>query len=666
MSRCHPHRQTEPCYYCEKGYGPFANTNEWMEVLEGRVRELELEIKKKEKSPPNIDIQRSNGVVRMGGIGDLVALSSSLRALKQKEPHRSLVLVTKKENMDLLYGADYLDAVLPVDSWADAKFWRRYDLRWAVEDRETHKLGTLSKHDYTTRDRSDIFDELLEVKSDKDFSLPISQDILQTWKKRLDSVARPLIGIATTCTQPLREIPPEYIEPLVKMLQAASGGTIVLFGKTVARNKNLASIKGRHVLNFIDQTTIPDLVAAASLMDFMISPDTGLMHIAGALKIKTLALMGSIPPQCRVTYYPTVKPLYPQGELPCVPCWAISPTPNHGSLACKQPPKEYAECMRILTPERIMGEVKEMLGFINRDPEAKKVAFVHDSPLDYDGGAEISSRLVVQVGRELGYDIHVFSNDQDANEFYALSKYDLIILSNIWRFSFERMSIILDAIKQVPYAKYEHDHRSLDDLAEEKYPKDTIIEPLFRNSDLNIFVSSTHKEAHRLVLGAGGVLTTPLVDSDRYRPVAGVERKKNTALVGVPGKSFNPVGYLPSRDAGLELRTYMEEHPDIIFDFLYQAVPFDSMPELYSKYEYFIHLPQGQCACDRMVFEAALCGCKVVTNNNSGCLSWGKDLSDTDSLREWLRESPYVFWKEVEKIFNYGEQWTLPLKVSTG
>jgi hypothetical protein len=38
----------------------------------------------------------------------------------------------------------------------------------------------------------------------------------------------------------------------------------------------------------------------------------------------------------------------------------------------------------------------------------RNVAFVHDTPLNFDGGAEISSRLVIQTGRNLGYDIHIF------------------------------------------------------------------------------------------------------------------------------------------------------------------------------------------------------------------------------------------------------------------
>jgi len=615
--------------------------------LERQLERLEKNITNQTKT----DVSKSVGVIRMGGIGDLVLLSASLLAFKEKYPLHHLVLVTKAEHMDLLKGAEYIDEILPLVPWADAKFLKKYDLRWAVEDKLTHNLGKLSEHDFTTKDRSDIFDKLMGVESEKKFVLPIQQDILASCMDKLKAATHPIIAIGATCTQVLREIPLKYIEPLIEELQSATGGTIVLLGKTKPRNEQLAKIEGQRILNFVDKTTIPELVAICSLMDLVITPDTGLMHIAGALQKNTLALMGCIPPQCRVTYYPTVTALYPEGELPCIPCYGLSTIPGHGSLACKQPGKILGECMQLLTPERIVKEVRNLLAI----PEPVKVAFIHDVSLDYPGGAEISSKRVVDVGREMGYDIQVFSMENNKNEFYNLAKFDLIILSNIWGFDFERMDGILDSIKKVPYVKYEHDHRSLDKLAEGKYPIDDVAKPIFQNSILNVYVSPQHKKDHEETFGPGGYLFLAPVDVDKYRPVPGIERKLNTALVGVPRKHFNVVGYRPTNDAGLELRTFMEEHPHITVDFLYQGVPADSMPELYSRYEYFIHLPQGGWACDRMPLEAALCGCKVITNEKSGVLSWGKDLSDVESLRDWLSNSPGPLWEEIGKLLNRGE-----------
>jgi hypothetical protein len=149
------------------------------------------------------------------------------------------------------------------------------------------------------------------------------------------------------------------------------------------------------------------------------------------------------------------------------------------------------------------------------------VAFVHDTPLNFDGGAEISSRLVIEIGRYLGYDNEVFSLNDKLN---TLFDYDFIILSNIWRFDQDAMGIIMQAIRKVPYVKYEHDYRSLEEMAEGKYPRADYAQKIFDNSALNIFMSPDHKREHRRVLGVDGICIPGPVNVDRFKPVVGVTR----------------------------------------------------------------------------------------------------------------------------------------------
>ncbi|CAO0823781.1 hypothetical protein DFAR_3900007 [Desulfarculales bacterium] len=130
----------------------------------------------------------------------------------------------------------------------------------------------------------------------------------------------PIIGLAPTCRSPLRVMPPEYVEPLVKML-TYYGGTVVLLGKTESWNRPLAMLRAKGMTNFIDRLTIRDLVAAISLTDVMITPNTGSLHIAGSLGVKTLALEGNNDPKTFVNIYPSAKALQPsKKELPCIPC----------------------------------------------------------------------------------------------------------------------------------------------------------------------------------------------------------------------------------------------------------------------------------------------------------------------------------------------------------
>lgn len=274
---------------------------------------------------------------------------------------------------------------------------------------------------------------------------------------------------------------------------------------------------------------------------------------------------------------------------------------------------------------------------------AKNIAYLHDVSLTYDGGAEIATRTVIKTGRALGYNIQVIDDpmtadpEMNAAHFQPLHSYDLIILSNIWWFWPEAMNIIMDAIRTVPYVKYEHDHDGLSDKPRgREYPKADYAKKIYGNSALNVFQSPDHQRVYAESFGINGICMPPMIDVDFFK-TNGVERNQNTALIGSPGKWRSWL-----------IKEYIQQHPDIKVDVLSQGIPHEQIPALYSQYEYFVHFPRWKCPCDRVIFEAALCGCKIVINDNVETL--GKDLSSIDSLREWLRKAPYLFWHEIEKI----------------
>jgi len=296
-----------------------------------------------------------NCVIRMGGLGDLAILSSSLLALKQKEPHRNLVLATRLENMELLAGADYLSRVIFFEDAEKEEWFRVYDCRWGVEPPNIGP-GRTSWENYTQRDRSDIFDDLLGIRNGhKKFSVPVDPVSLE----KVGKIPSRVIGIAPTSKSPVRCMPPEYVQPLADLIVSKLGRDVVLFGKTEGWSQYLADLKGTRITNLIDRLSIKESVALISLLDITISPDTGIYHIAAALGRKALVLFGNIHPNTRTTYYPTVKALYPgkEGEKICNPwpCWDV---PH----VCQLTPGTFgSKCMRLFTPERIVAALKELI-----------------------------------------------------------------------------------------------------------------------------------------------------------------------------------------------------------------------------------------------------------------------------------------------------------------
>lgn len=79
-------------------------------------------------------------------------------------------------------------------------------------------------------------------------------------------------------------------------------------------------------------TSSEEMIAFASLMDCIVAPDSGFLHIGGALRKPTFGLFGLSDGCSRTRYYPTLTVL--QGEAECSPCWCISEIPTCGYPNC--------------------------------------------------------------------------------------------------------------------------------------------------------------------------------------------------------------------------------------------------------------------------------------------------------------------------------------------
>ncbi len=294
-------------------------------------------------------------VIRMGGVGDLLMLSSGLRELKRRG--ELLTLATIPENMAFLKALD-IGNVISIEDLGRYEFERVRDLRFAVEPKE---MGSICKSDwatYTTKDRSDAFDELLGVApARKRFLIP-KVTVPPTLLKEIYPYEKGgFILVNGSMGASARAIIIKYLVPLCKKLVKLTGGMpVVLMGTSQNWNHEVVkNISVPGVVNVIDKTNTEEMIALCSLASLVITPDTGTLHIAAALKKKTLALFGNINPRTRISYYSTVHALYPQGELHCIPCWDTHP--------CISKAGEQTKCMKLLTPDRVVNAAKEVGGF---------------------------------------------------------------------------------------------------------------------------------------------------------------------------------------------------------------------------------------------------------------------------------------------------------------
>jgi ADP-heptose:LPS heptosyltransferase len=293
-------------------------------------------------------------VIRMGGIGDLIILSSSLRELKRRSD-KPVILATLKSNVSFMESFGFLNRVISIEDVDRYRFDNVIDLRFATEPPQMGSICRGKWEDYILKDRSDVFDELVGVyPAPKRFELPSVKKEIENMK---EAVKYPFILLNCSMVSAARSIIPKYVKPLcLKILKW--GATVVLTGTSQPWNTFLKEISKTGVVNLIDKTTPPELIALCSLANFVVTPDTGTLHIAGALGKRTIGLFGAIQPRTRVSYYPNVRALYPQGVLPCIPC--------HDLHKCMGSPEKGSKCMRLFTPDVIMVAIEqEMKGVRN-------------------------------------------------------------------------------------------------------------------------------------------------------------------------------------------------------------------------------------------------------------------------------------------------------------
>ena len=316
-------------------------------------------------------------VIRMGGIGDLIMLTPSLRALKKFYPKKHITLATKPEHVVVLSGLPYIDEVITIKEANEERYDSVIDLRYRVESPEVG--GSLDTGLYKAVNRIDMFGKLIGVEvEDRQVDVNLDKSLIPEIRKLLSYNRRfRWLGIQATCTSNLRTMPPEFIPELVEKFAKFKNLKVVLFGNSEfwygrSSKVDLKTLKHRKVVNLIDKITdVSDLVALCSLMDYIIAPDTAAVHIAGALKKPCIAVFGNMPPFLRTKYYSTVTTLYPEGELECIPCYDFTnPCEYYKSLPTHEQPVG-GKCMYLLTPSRIFSVAEKKFGLGERKIERR-------------------------------------------------------------------------------------------------------------------------------------------------------------------------------------------------------------------------------------------------------------------------------------------------------
>ena len=146
-------------------------------------------------------------------------------------------------------------------------------------------------------------------------------DVREILRRFIPDPQKAVIGIAPGATYgPAKKwFPDRFAAVANRLSEKFSAQVILMGGKSDAETaREVQSFAGTEFINLCGKTSVREAVYLISQCRLFISNDSGLMHVAGALNVPTVAIFGSTNP---VTTAPAGrKSVIVRHEVPCSPC----------------------------------------------------------------------------------------------------------------------------------------------------------------------------------------------------------------------------------------------------------------------------------------------------------------------------------------------------------
>jgi len=313
-------------------------------------------------------------IVRFSSIGDIVLTSPVVRALRTRFPDADIRFLTKRAYAELVLPNPHLNGVFLFDgklreTIAEVRAFRpdviidlHHNLRTALLkaavggkaysfpklnlEKWLHvnmKLNTLP--DLHIVDRYFKAVEPLGVVNDGqglDFFIPDDVQLLQLPAP----FAEGYVAVAVGAKFATKRIPEEKLAAIISGLERP----VVLVGGPEDAVLGERLEKGGQVFNACGRAT---LLASARIIEaaaVVITPDTGMMHIAASFNRPIISVWGNTVPAFGMAPYIPQHPerihIIEQRDLPCRPCSKI------GFAEC---PKKHFDCMMLLDTDSVIS-----------------------------------------------------------------------------------------------------------------------------------------------------------------------------------------------------------------------------------------------------------------------------------------------------------------------
>ena len=355
-------------------------------------------------------LPRRIAVMRFGGFGDVVAVTSLVRAIRRRWPEAEIDFITDRPSTTVLANSPDLAnivigdkpemslqpwkvllAIRAMRAWSgetyDLAFFThhdfanefyplffraRYKVGFDIDDRGfdfafTHSICVYTIAHEKGRDHirthfTDYYQRLLHAFTGKTQPIEppvieISDDERKTAEAFIADrgLDRNLVILAPGGAHPIKIWPiARYADVARKLLANYDVSVMVMLGPGEASHARYFEDMGPRFLFDAGDNSFRENIAITSLATAMVSNDTGLMHVAAVLGVPAAAIFGPTP--AAVFGYAHAGHRIVTADMACVPC---------NESACPLLPAgrkhELAPCLDAVTPDRIIQEVAAFL-----------------------------------------------------------------------------------------------------------------------------------------------------------------------------------------------------------------------------------------------------------------------------------------------------------------
>lgn len=273
------------------------------------------------------EAKRRNGelhvcIIRaVGGIGDVMMTTPGMLQLKREFPSIKITFAVDRHRSgaediyyDLVHNAWFIDEVI------DARYVDRtaYDVVVDVSSvcirYERKGLPPINRIDLfaracgVTRLRNKT--PFYKVEPQEQLWATVK---LSPWRKR----SKRIVVIHTASFEGKRSWTPSHWMDLIRYTEEHCPAIQFV---VMDYNGVLSGLDQFENCHDVSHATIREKAAYINACDLFIGPDSGPMHLAGALGKSSLVIFGSIPPEARINHYPNHESIQLK-ELSCLGCW---------------------------------------------------------------------------------------------------------------------------------------------------------------------------------------------------------------------------------------------------------------------------------------------------------------------------------------------------------